>query len=187
MELSTPQWGQLVTLLMVAVALGMDAFSLGIGIGMRGILQWQILVISGTIGLFHVVMPLMGITMGYYLGTMVKDIAVMTGGGVLCFLGINMVWNAFRSGEEPRLIDIKSVTGVCLFSISVSLDSLSAGLSLGLFAADVWLAVILFGVLGALMAGMGLLLGRHVGSWIGDYGEAVGGVILFFLGLRFLM
>ncbi|SFS34703.1 manganese efflux pump MntP family protein [Marininema halotolerans] len=186
MELSTPQWGQLVTLLMVAVALGMDAFSLGIGIGMRGILQRQIVVISGTIGLFHILMPLMGFAIGRYLGKVVENIAVMTGGGVLCFLGINMIWNAFRSEEEARVINTRSMMGVCLFSISVSLDSLSAGLSLGLFSADIWLTVILFGMMGAIMAGAGLFLGRHVGTWIGDYGEAVGGVILFFLGLRFL-
>jgi len=36
MEFTLPQWGQLITLIMMAFALGMDAFSLGIGLGMKG-------------------------------------------------------------------------------------------------------------------------------------------------------
>ncbi|MFC4077351.1 manganese efflux pump MntP [Salinithrix halophila] len=187
MELSLPQWGQLFTLSMVAIALGMDAFSLGIGMGMKGVLHRQIVTISGTIGLFHILMPLTGIMIGRYLGTFVENIAVMVGGGLLCFLGINMVWQAFRDSREATIFDTGRTLGVLLFSVSVSLDSLSAGLSLGLFEADVWLTVVLFGLAGGLMAGAGFFLGQSVGGWIGDYGEAVGGVILFFLGLRFLM
>ncbi|PTX62502.1 putative Mn2+ efflux pump MntP [Melghirimyces profundicolus] len=187
MELSLPQWGQLFTLLMIAVALGTDAFSLGIGIGMRGVLVREALKISGMIGFFHVMLPLLGITVGRYLGSLVENIAVITGGGLLCFLGLNMIYQAFRSGKEVRVFHTATPLGIVVFSLGVSLDSLSAGLSLGLFEADAILAVLLFGTVGGLMACTGLLLGRNVGSWIGDYGEAVGGIILISLGLRFLL
>jgi len=187
MELSLPQWGQLFTLFMISVALGMDAFSLGVGIGMRGVLVREALKISGTIGLFHILMPLLGISVGRYLGSLVESIAVMTGGGLLCILGVNMMVHAFRSGEEEYRIDTSTIMGTLMFSLTVSLDSLSAGLSLGLFEADLLLAVLLFGTVGGLMACTGLLLGRNVGEWIGDYGEVVGGIILISLGLRFLL
>ena len=51
--------GQLVILIM-AVALGLDAFSLGIGIGMKGIRLRDVLRISLVTALFHVIMPLIG-------------------------------------------------------------------------------------------------------------------------------
>ncbi|MDA8353752.1 MAG: manganese efflux pump [Firmicutes bacterium] len=187
MELSMPQWGQLFTLLMISVALGMDAFSLGIGVGMKGLGIPNILKISGTIGLFHFLMPLVGISMGQYLGQLVENIAVITGGGLLCALGVNMIWQAFRSGAGDDSFNIATTSGVMLFSLSVSLDSLSAGFSLGLFEADRILTVLLFGCVGGLMACFGMWLGRHVGGWVGDYGEVVGGMILITLGLRFLL
>lgn len=187
MDLSLPQWGQFLTLWMVAIALGMDAFSLGIGIGMRGLMYRRILLISGSTGIFHIFMPLLGISFGRILGSLVEDIAVMVGGGLLCLLGANMVVHAFRSTEEESAVNSGSLWGVLLFSFSVSFDSLSAGFSLGLFEADLLLAVLLFGTMGGLMAYTGLLLGRCAGAWIGDYGEALGGIILISLGLRFLL
>lgn len=39
-------WGQLVTVAVMAVALGMDAFSLGVGIGMKGIRLLHVLQLS---------------------------------------------------------------------------------------------------------------------------------------------
>ncbi|GGE05342.1 putative manganese efflux pump MntP [Marinithermofilum abyssi] len=187
MELSLPQWGQLFTLGMIAIALGMDAFSLGIGMGMRGLLKRQIVIVSSAIGLFHMLMPLLGIGVGRFLSVHVENIAVMVGGGLLCFLGINMLVHSIRGGEDPVVLDVTTLWGVLFFSLSVSLDSLSAGLSLGLFDADVILAVLLFGMMGGLMGGIGMWLGRNMGTWIGVYGEAVGGLILLFLGLRFIL
>ncbi|SMO67380.1 manganese efflux pump MntP family protein [Melghirimyces algeriensis] len=187
MELTLPQWGQLLTLFMVSVALGMDAFSLGIGIGMRGLMLFEGLKISLIIGFFHVVMPLLGLLTGRYLGALVENIAVITGGVLLCILGAQMVWHACDSEKEEVAFHSSTGWGVLMFSLSVSLDSLSAGFSLGLFEVDILLAVLLFGFVGGLMAFMGLLLGRNVGPWIGDYGEAVGGIILISLGLRFLL
>ena len=48
------QIGQLMTIGIMAIALGLDAFSLGIGIGMKGIRLIDILKISIVIGIFHV-------------------------------------------------------------------------------------------------------------------------------------
>lgn len=44
--------GQALTILVMAVALGMDAFSLGIGIGLKGVRLYDILKLSTLIGIF---------------------------------------------------------------------------------------------------------------------------------------
>jgi putative Mn2+ efflux pump MntP len=187
MEWTLPQWGQLLTLLMIAIAMGMDAFSLGIGVGMRGILLRRALLISGTIGFFHTILPAVGMVIGRVVGVYVEKIAVMVGGGLLIFLGFNMLYHAWKPDKGGGFGEVASLSGLFLFSISVSLDSLSAGLTLGLFAADPVLTMMMFGGMGMVMAGMGLWVGRYVGTWIGGYGEAVGGMILIGLGLRFLI
>lgn len=91
------QWGELFTLLMIGTALGMDAFSLGIGMGMRGIRLLTIAKVSLTIGLFHIVMPLIGIGLGLFLTAYVGNIASYIGGFILVALGLHMLWDSLFS------------------------------------------------------------------------------------------
>jgi putative Mn2+ efflux pump MntP len=185
MAVMTSQWGQFITLFFMAFALGLDAFSLGIGIGMKGIRLLDIIKISAIIALFHIFMPLMGFFMGNYLGLLLGGIANIIGGILLVMLGSHMVYSAIR-GDDVRSIDHRSLWGPLLFSFMVSIDAFSVGVSLGMFATDLLLAVLLFGVFGGGMSIVGLLLGRRIGHWVGGYGEAFGGAILFVFGLKFL-
>lgn len=180
------QWGQFLTLLMIAFALSMDAFSLGIGVGMVGIRLREILKVSITIGLFHVVMPVIGIFVGAYLSDLVGDIAVFIGGGVLMAIGMHMLWNGFIHGDQRSVLKTKGF-GLLLFAFSVSLDALTVGFSFGLIEVNRILAIALFGIMGGAMSYFGLLLGKSVGGWLGDYSELVGGLILFCFGLKFIL
>jgi len=179
------QWGQIVTLFLMAFALGLDAFSLGLGIGMRGIRLLDILKISVVIALFHIFMPLFGFFMGNYLGLLLGGVASTVGGILLILLGSHMVYSAIR-GDAVKSFDYRTMWGLLLFSFMVSIDAFSVGVSLGMFATDLLLAVLLFGLFGGGMSIAGLLLGRKIGYWIGGYGEAFGGAILFMFGLKFL-
>ncbi|WP_438435132.1 manganese efflux pump MntP [Gorillibacterium sp. sgz500922] len=183
--MNTAQWGEWFTLILMAFALGLDAFSLGIGIGLRGIRLLDVLKLSVIIGVFHVVMPLAGIFAGHLVGELLGEVATSVGGILLVLLGAHMIYNSLRS-EKSEGINARSLWGMLLFAFSVSIDSFSVGVSLGIFASDLILAVLLFGAFGGLMSISGLMLGRRVGEWVGSYGEAFGGLILLTFGLRFL-
>lgn len=186
MDLVLFQWGQFLTLLMIAFALGMDAFSLGVGVGMVGIRLREIVKVSITIGLFHVAMPVIGIAVGVYLSDLVGGIAVTIGGGVLMLIGLHMLWNGFAQKEQKSVLRTKGL-GLLLFAFSVSLDALTVGFSFGLMEVNTVLAISLFGVMGAAMSSCGLLLGRSVGGWLGEYSEIVGGLILLCFGLKIVL
>ena len=177
--------GQWLTLLAIASALGMDAFSLGIGIGMRGIRLLHILRMSTIIGLFHLVMPLMGMLAGQYMGSLLGEIASGAGGILLVLLGLHMVYSSIK-GEKASPVDYTTFWGTLLFALGVSVDSLSVGVSLGLFATDIVLTVLLFGLAGGTLSILGLWLGNKVAPGLGGYGEAFGGVILFVFGIQFI-
>lgn len=177
--------GQLIAILIMAAALGMDAFSLGIGIGMKGIRLLHVLKISVLIGIFHIVMPLLGMFTGHYVSSLLGQVTTYAAGGLLILLGIHMVWNSFKGGEI-RMIDHRSLPGMILFALSVSVDSFSVGVSLGMFRSNLVLTVLAFGFFGGLMSVLGLLLGRRASRNLGDYGEALGGAILLAFGLAFI-
>lgn len=182
--------GEFITLLLMALALGMDAFSLGLGMGMLQLRGREITRISLTIGLFHVLMPLLGMAAGIYLARVVGDVTRWAGAGLLIGLGVHMVWNSFAGGDESdgrRAASKTAGIGLILFALSVSLDSLSVGFSLGTFGANVGLAVALFGICGAMMAAMGLTIGSKASHLFGEYGEAIGGAVLMAFGIKFLL
>ncbi|WP_238651193.1 manganese efflux pump MntP family protein [Paenibacillus piscarius] len=180
-------WGQIVTVTIMAVALGMDAFSLGVGIGMRGIRLLHVLQLSLMIAFFHVLMPLLGLFTGSYVGHLLGQVTTFAAGGLLVLLGGHMVFNSFREDDgASRQMDHRTGWGMLLIALSVSVDSFSVGVSLGMFVSNIILTVLAFGACGGVMAITGLLLGRRVSRGLGDYGEALGGAILLAFGLLFI-
>ncbi|AWB46284.1 hypothetical protein DCC85_20365 [Paenibacillus sp. CAA11] len=179
------QLGQYTTILVMAVALGMDAFSLGIGIGMKGVRKLEIAKISGLIALFHILMPLLGIFTGQYVGHLLGDVARYVSGGLLVLLGGHMMYSSFR-GEGFKPVNHRHLLGAIIFALSVSIDSFSVGVSLGMFNTHLMITVLAFGFFGGLMSVLGLMLGSRVGQSLGDYGEAAGGAVLFVFGLMFI-
>jgi putative Mn2+ efflux pump MntP len=61
---------------------------------------------------------------------------------------------------------------------------LSVGFSLGTVESQIGLAVLIIGTVAGIMMGSGLILGRYVGSWLGERAEVIGGVVLVLIGLR---
>ncbi|GBG07072.1 hypothetical protein B1748_21040 [Paenibacillus sp. MY03] len=177
--------GQVLTLLCIAAALGFDAFSLGLGIGLKGIRVRDILKLGFVIGLFHVLMPIGGLMTGHLVSDMLGQVASTAAGVLLILLGCHMMYSSFK-GEEVRSFDHRTAWGLLVLAFSVSIDAFSVGITLGMFSADLWLTITLFGLIGGLMSMLGLLLGRKVGGNLGEYGEALGGAILLVFGALFV-
>ncbi|MDU4695054.1 MULTISPECIES: manganese efflux pump MntP [Paenibacillus] len=177
--------GELLTILLMAAALGMDALSLGVGIGMKGVRRKDALRIGTMVALFHVLMPLLGIAAGQYVGALLGSLARYAAGGLLFLLGAHMIISSVK-GSGVHSINHRTWFGVLLFSLSVSIDSFSVGVSLGMFHGDWLLTVLAFGFFGGIMSLVGLAMGRGMGRSLGDYGEAAGGAILLAFGLLFI-
>ena len=172
------------TLIIMAFALGMDAFSIGLGMGMYKLRLRKIFNIGIMIGLFHVWMPLLGLLAGKFLSEKFGIFATIIGGLLLMVLGVQMIWASMKKGDEKALTPVGF--GLLLFALSVSLDSFSVGLSLGIYGAKTVMVIVCFGVVATVQTWAGLLLGRKVQGWLGNYSEALGGIILLAFGLKLL-
>lgn len=176
---------ELITLFVMAFALGMDAFSVGLGMGMLRLRLKRIFRIGLIIGLFHVLMPLFGMLIGDYLSEHFGKMAAMVGGILLLLLGAQMIYSSLFGGEETLVAPVGF--GLFLFALSVSLDSFSVGLSLGIYGARMLATVLMFGAVSMVLTWTGLLMGRKFQNWLGTYSEILGGCILFVFGLKLLM
>ena len=178
-------FGEILTLILMATALGMDAFSIGLGMGMYELRLKRIFLIGLIVGFFHVCMPLLGIVTGKFLTTAFGVIAGYIGGGLLVILGLQMLFSSFRTKENHVISPLG--WGVILFAISVSLDSFSVGMTLGIFGARMAAALICFGVVAATLTWSGLLIAKKAQRVLGAYSEALGGSILLTFGITLLI
>ncbi|MFT8319192.1 MAG: manganese efflux pump MntP family protein [Sporolactobacillus sp.] len=172
-------------LILMALALGMDAFSVCMGMGMTKFGVYQMFRIGVLIGLFHVLMPLIGMILGHFISSRFGDITGMVGGILLLLIGSQMILSLAKN-QQTNQVSYTSDTSVILFSMSVSIDSFSVGLSMGLFGVKVLAAVSLFGFVSMVMAWIGFIIGRRTQRYFGRYGEAFGGLIMFLFGLKLL-
>ncbi|ACL70543.1 manganese efflux pump MntP family protein [Halothermothrix orenii] len=179
----------------LAVALGTDAFSVAVVVGVQQFKPSKIVEISAIIGLFHIIMPLTG----YYGGHAIEELVTryfwsygqvdkffkIIGAGLLLLIGFYMIVEKWLGREqELKNFDLTG-WGIIALAISVSMDALSVGISLGMLDVGIF-AVVLFGGVATVMMASGLSLGSKVGSWIGDDTQVIGGLALIYLGLHFM-
>lgn len=176
---------ELFTIVVMAVALSMDAFSISLGLGLLGINYRRIILIGLAVGFFHVAMPLIGMFIGRILSYMMGTIAHFIGGSGLMILGSQMLLSTLRR-ESPVIFSPRGL-GLLVFSLSVSIDSFSVGLSLGMIGLKTWVTVLSFGAFSMLFTWAGLVLGKKVGPLVGNRSAWIGGFILIFFGVKMII
>ena len=169
----------------MAFALSMDAFSIGLAIGMQEIRLKRILFIGFVVGIFHVFMPLAGLLLGALLSNQIEEIAMLAAGLLLCAIGLQMILQTFLKKETQVLAPVGF--GLIIFAFSVSLDSFSIGLSLGLSGIATLFAIVLFGLFSMVFTWLAFLISRRTHHLLGVYSEIIGGIILIYFGLRMLL
>ena len=73
------------------------------------------------------------------------------------------------------------------FAIATSIDALAAGLTLAAVDANVWLAILLIGVITFVASFVGAFLGAKIGGKGKTGAQIAGGVILILIGLKILI
>ncbi|MBU9710355.1 manganese efflux pump MntP family protein [Bacillus tamaricis] len=169
----------------MAFALSMDAFSISIGMGLMGLRYKHIAKIGLMVGWFHVMMPLIGLVLGKLLSQHIGFLAFILGGGMLIIIGIQMIAATFQ--HERDTILSPTGWGLVLFAVSVSIDSFSAGLSLGMLGAKTWVTLVSFGIMSTVLTWIGLIVGRKMGNFFYGYSEWLGGAILIAFGVKIIL
>lgn len=176
--------GEIISIIFMAFALGMDVFSLSLGMGMQHFRLKRIAIIGFVFGLFHLLLPFLGIMIGKLISAQLTDFATLVGGLLMVGIGIHMILSVFSS--ETRTIIRPFGFGLFILGLSVSIDSFSVGLSLGISGVKTALTLILFGIVSMVLTWIGMLLGRKVRGYLGSYSEILGGSILCAFGLKII-
>jgi putative Mn2+ efflux pump MntP len=170
------------SIVFVAVALGLSNFAASIGIGLAGVdarLRREIVV---TFGFFEAVMPVVGLVLGRRLAQSVGSSASYLGGGLLVLVGVYTFVQARRSSDGDEQTS-KTRGGLVVTAAALSIDNLVVGFALGTYRVPVVLAAGVIAVLSVAMSLLGLEIGVRLGASVEKWSAELGAVVLVVVGM----
>jgi len=191
---------QYTTIILVAFVLGLDAFSLSLGMGLKGVTRSFETRFVFTVGILHVMMPLLGLGLGTAAGFFLGVWAAWAGAMVLAYIALDLLLKGYRqmkpkaykfrearqflSRQEVNLSPAADWWSIIVLGVSVSIDALTVGFGLGTLRVPVFFTVILMGATAAILTTAGFTGGKIFGRLAGSYAQVTGGIILMALAVK---
>jgi manganese efflux pump family protein len=161
--------------LVLGFVLSLDNFRVAVALGTVPFGLKRAVHVALTFGLWDAIMPLVGLLIGRQIGESVGDVAELVGAAALGGYGLFLVISALRKPEPDELDHPWALFGIPL---TLSLDNLFAGASLGLLGLSPWLSAAVFGVMTAMLSLVGLLAGRFAARLIRIRSDLLSGITL---------
>jgi putative Mn2+ efflux pump MntP len=165
--------------------LGVDTFAIAAAVGAAGLKPEARRRITALFVAFEAGMPLIGLALGAPLAHAVGDVAEYVAGAVLIAVGAWMLFGEDEEGEEAKARSFTDARGMALLALglSISLDELAIGFTLGLSRLPVPVVIVAIAVQAAVAAQLGLRLGARLSERSREAAEKVAGLALAGLGV----
>ncbi len=177
----------LIKLIGLVVPLGLDTFAVAAALGIAGLPRPQRLRVSLLFTAFEMGMPLVGLLIGAAVGRAIGEVADFLAIAVLMAVGGLALWPR-PDGEEARASLLARTRGLAALGlgISISLDELAIGFTLGLLKLQVVAVIVLIGAQTFAATQLGIRLGARLGEHVQAAAERLAGLVLSCLGLVLL-
>lgn len=175
--------------LLIAVCLGVDAFSVALGVGSQlgRASKRQTFRLSFHFGLFQFLMPIAGWGLGRSAVGLVQAYDHWVAFAMLAAVGVHMVVGSFRSEKETKAArDPTRGWSLVALSVATSLDALAVGVSFGVIGRRLVGSAVVIGLVAGIMTLIGLHAGGALRAWIGRRLETAGGIVLIGLAVKIL-
>lgn len=190
----------LISVLILALALSIDAFSVSLTVGMCGnsISTYHKLRYYTIIGLFHVFMMFIGWYGGSWIVKFLSEYDHWISFVLLSYLGLKMIKDGVGadSDEDVDPNRYTTLTKTFMFGFALSVDAIVAGVTLSAEKIDIIssqsqtinaiIASVITGITAFLITWLGVSVGCKTGKYLGRYSTIIGGFVLIFLGTRVL-
>jgi putative Mn2+ efflux pump MntP len=179
----------LVSILLVAVGLSMDAFAVSVVTGSvyRELHVKHALRMALFFGGFQAAMPVIGFLAGLGLKDYISHVDHWVAFGLLLFVGGKMVYEAFQIESAEKNRDPSNLLILLALAVATSIDALAVGITLSLLTSAIALAVTLIGLITFGLSFAGVYIGKRFGHFFESRIEVVGGLILIGIGVKILI
>lgn len=187
--------------LSVGVALSMDAFAVSVtqGACLEITSAKYPLALGITFGLFQALMPLVGWFVGHSLSTVIAQLDHWVAFILLGGVGVKMVADGLRERRQNRQRQQQGhpcsngkggrlLFGNCLaMGLATSIDALAVGVTFGMLNVNIWLIILIIGLITFIISVSGVFIGKRIGCLVNDCVQMIGGAILVLLGVQILI
>ncbi len=179
----------LLTILLIALALAMDAFAVSIasGIAIKNLRIRHALTIAAWFGLFQAIMPLLGWFSGIGLRSIIAGIDHWVVFGLLFLIGCKMTYESFQLDPIKNRIDPTKIHVIFYLSIATSLDAFAAGISFAILHISVVTPILIIGIVTFILSFTGVLIGERGAHFFEKKIEMAAGIILIAIGIKVLI
>lgn len=179
----------LLKMLVFVLSLGIDTLFISISLGaikIKG--KWKI---AAVFVCAEAIMPLIGLLAGKGAGKLIGHWASVIGGVLLIGVAIWLIFfedeDEDEDEEEEKLELNLFGWALILTALSISLDELAVGFSIGLVGVPVALTIVLIALQSFLFTFLGLTFGSKIKSYMGEWSEKMAGIVLGMLGVWILI
>lgn len=168
----------------LALAMSTDAFAAALGKGAGGARpKFSDALRTGLLfGTIEGITPIIGWGLGLAAARMISQWDHWIAFVLLVGLGVRMIYAGMTQNDDPSPSPRQPIGMLMLTALATSIDALVIGISLAFVDINIALAALAIGVTTMIMVTTGMMLGRVLGSVIGQRAEIVGGVLLMALG-----
>lgn len=176
-------------IMLIGVALAMDAFGVAIGVGLserKNRFSDKAYILS--FGFFQFLLSFLGGVLGYFFNTYIVSVPKIIGGIVIAIVGILMIIEGTAKTSKPVLL--KKIM-IIILGISVSIDAFVVGFTvLNQFYSFylLFLYCLIIGLIALLISTIGFFLCLYfskVGFFI-KYSNYLGGIVLILFGVKMI-
>ena len=173
---------------LIAVSLAMDAFAVALckGLEMKKINYKYSIVLAISFGVFQAIMPLLGWAIGKNFAKYITTIGHWVSFILLTFVGGKMIQEAMEEDEKQSELKF-NFKEIIILAIATSIDALAVGITFVFNNINLVNAITCIGVIAFLLSFIGVIIGNRFGTKYKNKAEMIGGIILIFLGCKFLI
>lgn len=149
---------EIITLIIIGLSLSIDAFSLSLAYGLLNIPKKTIISTSITVGIFHFIMPILGML----LGNIITDTLNLDSKYILLTILILILIEMIKSLKEENKEHELNIINILIFAFLVSFDSFTLGIGIKYITSNIFIASIIFMILSSLFTFLGFILGKYL-------------------------
>ena len=179
----------MITIIVIAIGLAMDAFAVSItrGLTIKHQKIHYAFRIALFFGVFQAFMPLVGWLTGLSLRDFISEIDHWIAFGLLSFIGFKMVYESIKMESTEKELNQLNMYVLVVLSIATSIDALAVGASFAMLSISIATPIIVIGIVTFLLSFMGVFIGSRFGHFFEGKIEIIGGLIVIGIGIKILI
>lgn len=180
---------QIFEIILIAISLAIDSSAVALVAAAEGYVQsfgsgFRLIFYFG---LFQGGMPIIGWLLGRSFVQAISALDHWIAFILLAFVATKMIQSGFTSFQHKLRQDPTRGIKLIALSLATSIDALAIGLSFSVLSVWIFYPSLIIGVVTTLLCMLAILVGKKIGTVLGQRMEIIGGFILLGIGIRIVI